>query len=131
MASLMGVSYEALVIDNDMLGMAERVVRGIEVTDETLSVATIKAAVRGEGHFLGAADTLRCMETEYVYPALADRAPVALWTATGSLTVEERARARAAELLASHHVEGISAEADREIRARFPIRLDRGAMRPG
>ncbi|WP_413864045.1 trimethylamine methyltransferase family protein [Albidovulum sp.] len=129
-ASLMGVSYEALVIDNDMLGMAERVVRGIEVTDETLSVAAIKAAVRGEGHFLGAPATLRCMETEYVYPALADRAPVALWTATGSLTMAERARVRAAELLATHHVEGISARADRAIRARFPIRLDRGAMRP-
>ena len=129
-ASLMGVSYEALVIDNDMLGMAQRVVRGIEVTDETLSVEAIKAAVRGEGHFLGASDTLRSMETEYVYPALADRSPVGLWTVTGSMTMEERARARAAELLATHHVEGISARADGAIRARFPIRLDSRAMRP-
>ncbi|MEI2804835.1 trimethylamine methyltransferase family protein [Albidovulum sp.] len=130
MASLMGVSYEALVIDNDMLGMAQRVVRGIEVTDETLSVEAIKAAVRGEGHFLSAPDTLRSMETEYLYPALADRSPVALWTEQGCPTMAERARARAAELLATHHGDGISAQADRAIRARFPIRLARGAMRP-
>jgi trimethylamine--corrinoid protein Co-methyltransferase len=70
------------------------------------------------------------METEYLYPALADRSPVALWTEQGCPTMAQRARARAAELLATHHVDGISAQADRAIRARFPIRLARGAMRP-
>ncbi len=130
MASLMGVSYEALVIDNDMLGMAQRVVRGIEVTDETLSVEAIKAAVRGEGHYLGAADTLKSMETEYVYPAVADRSSVAVWTAEGATTMEERARARAAELLATHFVEAIPPGIDRAIRDRFPIRLPVEAMRP-
>ena len=130
MASLMGISYEALVIDNDMLGMAQRVVRGIEVTEETLSVAAIKAAVLGEGHYLGAADTLKSMETEYVYPAVADRSSVAVWTAEGATTMEERARTRAADLLAMHFVDAIPPEIDRAIRDRFPIRLDKRDMRP-
>ncbi len=130
MASLMGISYEALVIDNDMLGMAQRVVRGIEVTDETLSVEAIKAVVRGAGHFLGACDTLNSMETEYIYPALADRSSVAVWTAEGRATMEQRARARAAELLATHYVDAIPVATDRAIRDRFPIRLAESAMRP-
>ena len=36
LGSLMGCSFEALVIDNDMLGMAQRILRGVEVTDDTL-----------------------------------------------------------------------------------------------
>jgi len=130
MASLMGVSFEALVIDNDMLGMAQRVVRGIEVTEETLSVATIKAAVLGEGHYLGAADTLKSMETEYVYPAVADRASSQVWAAEGATTMSERARAVAADLLAGHFPDTIAPDVDARIRASFPIRLAPEQMRP-
>lgn len=130
MASLMGVSFEALVIDNDMLGMAQRVVRGIEVTEETLSVATIKAAVLGEGHYLGASDTLKSMESEFVYPAVADRASAQVWAAEGAMTMEDRARAVAADLLAGHFPEGIAPDVDARIRDRFPIRLAREKMRP-
>ena len=129
MASLMGVSFEALVIDNDMLGMAQRVIRGIEVTEETLSVATIKAAVLGEGHYLGAADTLKSMETEYVYPAVADRASAQVWAAEGAQTMEERARDVAADLLANHFPQAIDPALDAAIRDRFPIRLPADQMR--
>ncbi|MCU9839985.1 trimethylamine methyltransferase family protein [Ruegeria sp. WL0004] len=130
MASLMGVSYEAMVIDNDMLGMAQRVVRGIEVSDETLSVDTIKAAVLGEGHFLGAADTLKSMQTEFHYPQIADRASVQVWTAEGAQTIGERARNVAADLLANHFPQAMDTAVDAAIRDRFPIRLPRERMRP-
>ena len=50
MASLMGCSYESLVIDNEMLGMVMRAVRGIEVNDDTLSYSEIET-IQGEGHF--------------------------------------------------------------------------------
>ena len=49
MASLMGVSFESMVIDNDMLGTVMRVVRGIEVNEETLSYQAIEDTVNGEG----------------------------------------------------------------------------------
>ncbi len=130
MASLMGVSWEALVIDNDMLGMAQRVVRGIEVNEETLSVATIKAAVSGEGHYLGAADTLRSMESEYVYPAVADRASAQVWAAEGASTMSERAREVAGELLSRHFPQTISNTLDANIRARFPICFDPAWKQP-
>ncbi len=45
MASLMGYSFESLVIDNEMLGMVMRTVRGIEVNEETLSYRAIKETV--------------------------------------------------------------------------------------
>ncbi|HMS95634.1 MAG TPA: trimethylamine methyltransferase family protein [Tabrizicola sp.] len=130
MASLMGVSFEALVIDNDMLGMAQRVIRGIEVTEETLSVEAIKAAVLGEGHYLGSSDTLKSMETEFVYPAQADRNSAAVWAAAGSLTMEEKARQVAKDLLDGHFPNPISPDLDAKIRDRFPILLPPDQMRP-
>ena len=64
MASLMGCSYESLVIDNEMLGMVIRAVRGIEVNDDTLSYSEIEKTIQGEGHFLRSPQTLSLMKTE-------------------------------------------------------------------
>jgi trimethylamine--corrinoid protein Co-methyltransferase len=73
MASLMGCSFEAMVIDNDMLGNVSRMLRGIEVTDETLSFETIREVVHNPGHFLGHPQTLSLMESEFLYPGVSDR----------------------------------------------------------
>jgi len=37
MASLIGCSVEAMIIDNDMLGNIQRVLKGVDVSDDTLS----------------------------------------------------------------------------------------------
>ncbi|HEO71734.1 MAG TPA: trimethylamine methyltransferase, partial [Candidatus Hydrogenedentes bacterium] len=57
------VSYEKLVVDNEILGMCQRVLRGIEVNDDTL--ATDLVIERGPGgHFLGEEHTMRYMHEE-------------------------------------------------------------------
>ncbi|MCH8962291.1 MAG: trimethylamine methyltransferase family protein, partial [Bacteroidetes bacterium] len=61
-ASLLGVAFESFVIDNDMLGAVLRTVRGIEVTDESLSVDVIAEVTAGPGHYLGHPQTLDLME---------------------------------------------------------------------
>ena len=102
MASLMGYSFESLVIDNDMLGMVMRTVRGIEVNEETLSYRAIKDTVEGEGHFLRDPQTLELMKTEYLYPTLADRSTQEEWEAEGSPDMRQRAEKRAREILSLH-----------------------------
>lgn len=129
LASLMACSPEAMVIDDEMLSSIRRCMRGIEVTEETLSVAVIAETARGPGHFLGHAQTLSLMQSEYVYPSLADREAIAVWEEKGALDMVARARLRVRETLERHHPAYISAEADRRIRERFPIRLPREAMR--
>ncbi|MFQ5958659.1 MAG: trimethylamine methyltransferase family protein, partial [Alphaproteobacteria bacterium] len=131
LASLLGCSFEALVMDNDLLGTVQRTVRGIEVTDETLSIAAIEEAVDGPGHYLGHAQTLSLMETEYLYPDLADRRSPDDWEETGALDMRARARERVRALLAEHYPEYIEPDVDAAIRERFPIRLPREAMRAG
>jgi len=131
MASLMGCSFEAMVIDNDMLGNIARVLRGIEVTEETLSFETIRDVVRGPGHYLGHSQTLSLMESEYIYPGISDRRSYGEWEETGRLDIVDAAQARVREILSTHYPGHIDPATDRKIRERFDILLPEDAMRPG
>ena len=72
-ASLLGAAFESYVVDNDMIGAVLRGVRGIEVNDETLALDAIENVVKGAGHYLGHAQTLERMKSDYLYPEIADR----------------------------------------------------------
>ena len=130
-ASLLGCSYEALVIDSEMLGTVLRAIRGIEVTDETLSVEVIEEVVNGPGHFLGQDQTLSLMDSEYIYPELGDRERPATWEEAGSLDIRDRARIRVKEVLSTHYPSYIDPATDAKIRDMFDIRIPVDAMRPG
>lgn len=129
-ASLLGFSLESLVIDNDIIGAAQRTIKGIDVSDDTLSFETIKnACIGGPGHYLGSDQTLRLMETEYVYPGVGDRRSPNEWTEQGASDVLQRAAAKVREILANHYPTHIAEPVDAEIRRRYPIKLAREAMR--
>jgi trimethylamine--corrinoid protein Co-methyltransferase len=129
--SLLAQSFEGMVIDNDMMGMVLRVLRGIEVTDETLAYEQIESAVFGEGHFLNQPQTLELMQTEYLYPEVGDRRTAGDWQDAGSPTVYELAHEKVKEILSSHYPNTIDPKADAAIRDQFPIKLAPEDMRPG
>jgi trimethylamine--corrinoid protein Co-methyltransferase len=129
--SLMGLSLEALVIDNEMLGQVMRAVRGIEVTEETLSFDVIAVAVRGDGHFLRQPQTLELMRSEYHYPLLADRSTPAEWNAAGSPDIRVRAREVLGQIMSSHYPQYIDPDVDYVLRELYPIRLAGKDMRCG
>lgn len=128
--SMLTVAYEQYVIDNEVNGQVMRLVRGIEVSDETLSVDVIDAVCRGEGHFLGHPQTRALMHTEYLYPALLDRADRTDWQAAGARELHEVARERARQLLDEHWPEVIPPDQDDELRRHFNILLPRSEMQP-
>ncbi|MDH3378317.1 MAG: trimethylamine methyltransferase family protein [Gammaproteobacteria bacterium] len=123
MGSLMGCSFESLVIDNEILGMVLRATRGIEVNDETLSVEVIKESVINPGHFLGHNQTLEYVETEYLYPELSDRDSTDAWEQQGSPDLYERSREVVKTILATHDPAYIDPVTDQTIRSKFPILL--------
>jgi trimethylamine--corrinoid protein Co-methyltransferase len=129
--SLMGLSLEAMVIDNDMLGQVMRTVRGIEVNEETLSYSIIENVVHGDGHFLRQDQTLGLMRSEYHYPDLADRSTPADWADAGSLDIRNKAGDIVRHILSSHYPEYIDPAIDARVRERFPIRLAPEHMRAG
>ncbi|MGB1035368.1 MAG: trimethylamine methyltransferase family protein, partial [Primorskyibacter sp.] len=92
MAALLGASFEAFVLDDEMHAATYRMLRGVEVTPETLGLDSIREAVLGEGHFLGAAQTHAAMERDYYYPELADREEPRTWAQSGAQSAWDRAR---------------------------------------
>ena len=72
MASLLGFSLEAMTIDDEMITNICRILRGIHVADDTLSLNVIDDVARVLV-ISSAMQTLAMMESEYVYPELADR----------------------------------------------------------
>ncbi|MGI9390482.1 MAG: trimethylamine methyltransferase family protein [Boseongicola sp.] len=118
--SLMGCSFESMVIDNEAGGMILRSLRGIEVTDETLAVDVIHQCAIDPGHFLGNPHTLNYMNTEFVYPQLMDRERTDTWENEGRTDLLERAHESANAILNSHFPNYFGA-ADEQVRKEFPI----------
>ncbi len=66
------VSYEKLAMDNEILGMCQRVLRGIEVNDETL--ATDLLVSKGPAtDYIAEPHTIKYMREEFYVPTLANR----------------------------------------------------------
>jgi len=124
MASLLGFSMEQLVIDNDIIGATQRTIRGIDVSDEALSVDAIReTCLIGPTHFLGNQQTLDLMQREYLYPLIGDRKSPKEWVEQGRVPVVERAARKVKDILDSPHPAHIPAHIDEEIRRRFPVKL--------
>ncbi len=128
-ASLLSTCPESLFIDNDVLGAALRITRGIEVNDKTLGFEVLKDVCLGnKGHYLGAGQTLEVMQTEYIYPELGDRLSPNEWAEQGKPVLLDKARARKKEVLGDYFPAHVSDEVDRQIRQQFNIYLPREAF---
>jgi trimethylamine--corrinoid protein Co-methyltransferase len=100
-ASLLGFCHESLILGDDIIGQVLRCVRGIEVTEDSVSIDVLKdVCLGGPGHYLGAAQTLGLMETEYLYPKLGNRMSPKEWEESGRPGLLERAVVRKEEILA-------------------------------
>ncbi|OJU48774.1 MAG: methyltransferase [Mesorhizobium sp. 61-13] len=130
-ASLLGFCLESLIIDNDMLGHCLRCVRGVEVTEDALSIATIsEVCLNGPGHYLGNEQTLKLMQTEYFYPAVGDRFSPKEWNEKGRPDILIRAIAEKKRVLAEVFPRHVSRATDDKLRQRFEdlIKLPRSGM---
>jgi trimethylamine--corrinoid protein Co-methyltransferase len=129
--SLLAVAYEQYVIDDDICGQVMRLVRGIEVTEESLSLDVIHDVCNGEGHYLGHEQTLALMQTESHYPHTADRRSRGDWEESGSLDMREAARRHARQVLESYFPQFISDDLDAQIRSEFNVLLPQEIMQLG
>jgi len=101
-ASLLGFCLPSLVMGDDIIGQVLRCVRGIEVTEDSLSIDVMKdVCLNGPGHYLGDSQTLRLMETEYVYPKVGNRMSPKEWQEAGRPGLMDRAMARTEAILST------------------------------
>ena len=91
--SLLAASKESFVLDNDLIGSVLRASRGIEISQDALAFDVIRdVCLDGPGHFLGSGQTLGRMESDYYYPAMADRDTPQAWADAGTRPLLQRAR---------------------------------------
>jgi trimethylamine--corrinoid protein Co-methyltransferase len=114
----LSISYDKLIMDNELLGMCERVIRGIEVTDETLAIDLIEEIGPG-GNFIAQAHTIMNMMDEFYDPSLADRTLYEEWKTSGRLSMKDRARKKLEELMDFHNPCYIDEAKEKEIRSKF------------
>ncbi len=123
-ASLLGFCLESLVLGDDLLGQVQRCIKGIEVTEDSVSLEAMKSVcLGGPGHYLGHEQTLSIMQTEYVYPELADRTSPKEWAEIGKPVLIEKAIERKRAILDAPREVIIDPATDAEIRSKFNIHL--------
>ena len=123
-ASLLGFCHESLILGDDLIGQALRCVRGIEVNEATLGLETMrKTCLGGPGHYLGSEQTLALMQTEYIYPATADRTSPKEWVEKDRPDLVAQATARKLEILSERSPARFDPATDAAIRERFKIHL--------
>ncbi len=109
-----GASLEILIMQHEIVSYVERIMRGIEVDDDTLALDVVRA-VGHEGTFLGEPHTVGHFRAELWFPQLLDRQFWSNWLEHGASSMHERCTALKAELLHSHTPEPLPEDTAREL----------------
>jgi trimethylamine--corrinoid protein Co-methyltransferase len=104
-------SLDILVLQDEIIGYVESVLREIDFSDEALGFEASREAGPG-GNFLPLDHTSRHFRRELWQPRLLDREYYQAWLEGGALSTEDRCRRRREELLATHEVEPLAAEVE-------------------
>jgi len=106
-------SLDMLVLQNEIISYVGSALRDIEVSDETLGIEVTKEIGPG-GTFIDSEHTLLHFRKELWFPNLLDRQYYQAWKDVGASGLEERCRERKEGILATHTVESVPADVDRE-----------------
>jgi len=121
--SMIAVAYEQYVIDDEIIGMSCRVLKGIDVDPEHLALEVIDSVGPG-GNFMMSPHTLEHMQGEYFNgTGVTDRKSRQKWEGGGSLDARTMARKIAQKLLGEEEKSYIAEDVDNAIRERYRILL--------
>jgi trimethylamine--corrinoid protein Co-methyltransferase len=121
-------SLESLVMNDEIIAMTRRILRGVEVSDDTLMLDLIDRVGPG-GEFMSAKETAKRCRAEIWNPTLMDRQPYESWQAAGAQTMKDRIRARLQNILATHTPPPLPAGAAEKIEAILQAAQAREARR--
>ena len=110
-------SLEKLVLDNEICGMALRMVRGIEARGDRLG-GDLYGDIYDGKHFLTSKETLRWFREEmYLAGAVIDRDTYDIWTSQGKKSAWDRACEEVERIMKSHFVEPLPDDSLKALRS--------------
>jgi trimethylamine--corrinoid protein Co-methyltransferase len=104
-------SFDMLVMSDEIIGMAKRILSGVTVSPQTLAVDLIERVGPG-GHYLTQEHTRQHFRSETWFPTLIDRQMRRAWEAGGRKTMGDRVRAKVLHILEHHEPLPIPAEVE-------------------
>lgn len=105
------VWLEQLVIDDEIARVIARMMRGIDVDEDSLALDVVHRVGIGRD-YLGQRHTMEHFRTEHFMPVVSDRYSFDSWVARGSRTLLERARQEVTRILKEHTVEPLRSEVE-------------------
>ncbi|CAN7476837.1 trimethylamine methyltransferase family protein [Pararhizobium sp. LjRoot255] len=87
-------SYEKFMIDQDQLGMMQKMAEGVDLSENAQALDAIREVGPGS-HYLGCAHTQANFQTAFYRSALADNNSFEQWEIEGEKRIEQRANALA------------------------------------
>ncbi len=112
--SLNTMSFEQFVIDEEIVGIARRVLGGVTVNSEKIAAELIKTTGPG-GSFLGTKHSLKHFKEELWMPQISDRTTWSQWHERGEKSAEARAREIAKKILDSHKPPALTADVEKTV----------------
>jgi trimethylamine--corrinoid protein Co-methyltransferase len=121
------ISLEKLVVDNDICGMAFRLIAGIEPREDFPAIGIMRELL-SERHLLISEHTQRHLRKELFFPGpVIDRANRSRWEKDGASTLIQRARREVEKLLEEYR----PTELDKEVRKEIIKLMNEEARRHG
>ncbi|MGD9174049.1 MAG: trimethylamine methyltransferase family protein [Desulfobacterales bacterium] len=121
--SMLTVAYEQYVIDDEIIGMCCKVLKGITVDPEHLALQVIESVGPG-GNFITAPHTMDHLYSEYFRgSAVTDQKDRDTWVGDGSTDARKRACDIARNILAAEDKPCLDAKTDQAIRKKYEILL--------
>ncbi len=119
-AGMMGLencqSLEKLVIDNEICGMALRLVEGVTQREGSRAEEVIKECIE-KGELLSHPHTLKWFREELLFPgSVVDRKEIPAWEKEGGKNSDERARSEVEKILSSHSPRPLGEDVQKELR---------------
>ena len=109
------LSLEKLVVDNEICGMAFRLIAGIEPREDFPALGIFQELLE-ERHLLISEHTRRYLEKEHFFPCpVIDRARRSRWEQDGALTLEQRAHREVERLLESYEPSDLQEDIKKEL----------------
>jgi trimethylamine--corrinoid protein Co-methyltransferase len=110
------LSYEKLIVDAEIIGMAKRLIAGIDGRQTPIALEVMQE-LGHKGNFLGHPHTKKWFRKELYIPSeLIDRDTLEAWEKKGSKSTWDRAKDRVETLLTHYQPSPISEEIKKELR---------------
>lgn len=108
-------SLEKLVLDNEICGMASRLVEGIQPREDFPAVPRFEELLKDQ-HLLISKHTRRYLRHEHYFPgSVIDRALHERWQEQGSLSLSDRARSEVERLIGEYEPSSLAEEVKKEL----------------